>query len=241
MRRKIILILYVAVFFLIGGCAPKEYRVNPEFTSLSKEIRNPILPHPKIEVYELTAGGVRELKQEWCDIGLENVATAVLQNLQSIKCKIMEKNLSPAMEEKIEDLRALYTAVSYSIQMHAMNPQSPMAFPAKMANFDYSIGPIDDLLKELGADGIILIYGSDEISTGGRQGLIAAGLIVGLATGVYAGPRVGITSINASIINPDGKIIWYSSKASGGHDLRDKESVDKIIQQLFADFPKLGT
>jgi len=145
------------------------------------------------------------------------------------------------MEEKIEDLRTLYISVSYSIQMHAMNPQSPMAFPTKIADFDYSIGPIDDLLEELGADGIILVYGSDEISTGGRQGLIAAGLLVGLATGVYTGPRVGITSINASIINPDGKIIWYSSKAGGGYDLRDKETVDKIIKQLFTDFPKLGT
>ena len=241
MRRKIILILYVVMFFLFGGCAPKEYRVNPDFASLSKEIRIPILAHPKVEVYELTAGGVRELKQEWSDIGLENVATAVLQNLQGIKCQIMEKNLSPEMEEKIEDLRALYLAVSYSIQMHAINPQSPSAFPTKIANFDYSIGPIDDLLKELGADGIILIYGSDEISTGGRQALIATGIIVGAVTGVFAVPRAGITSINASIINPDGKIIWYSSKAGGGHDLRNKESVNKIIQQLFADFPKLGT
>jgi len=241
--RKTLLLCICAVFFsLLAGCAPKEYRLNPEFTSLSKEIRHPVLAHPKVEVYELTAGGVRELKQEWCNIGLENVASAVLQNLQGIQYQIMDKDLTPELEEKIEDVRALYNAVSYSIQVHAMNPESPNAFPAKIANFDYSIGPIEDILQELDADGIILVYGSDEISTGGRQGLMAAGIIVGAFTGVYVAPRSGITSINASIINPEGTIIWYSSKASAGtHDLRNKESVDKIIQELFSDFPKLGT
>jgi hypothetical protein len=243
MRQKIILILLVVMFSLNFGCVPKHYRVNPEFATLSKEIEHPILAHPKIKVYELTAGGVRELKQEWCDIGLENVTGAVLQNLKGIKCQIMGEKLAPELEEKIEDLRALYKAVSYSIHMHAMNEQNnPNVFSTKIANFDYSIGPIDDILNEIEADGIILVYGSDEISTGGRQALMAAGLIVGGITGTYAGPRGGITSVNASIINRDGKIIWYSSKVSSGNaDLRNKESVDKIIQQLFADFPRLGS
>lgn len=243
MRQKNILILLVVMFSLNFGCVPKQYRVNPDFASLSQEIQNPILAHPKVKVYELTAGGVRELKQEWCDIGLENVTGAVLQNLKGIKCQIMDKELAPELEEKIEDVRALYTAVSYSIHMHAMNEQNnPNAFSTKIANFDYSIGPIEDILNEIEADGIILVYGSDEISTGGRQALMAAGLIVGGITGVYAGPRGGITSVNASIINRDGKIIWYSSKISSGEgDLRNKESVDKIIQQLFAGFPRLGS
>jgi hypothetical protein len=242
MAKKVFLTILVLVFSLNFGCVPKQYRVNPEFASLSKEIHHPILAHPKIEVYELTAGGVRELKQEWCEVGLENVTGAVLQNLKGIKCQIMDKELPPELEEKIEELRALYTAVSYSIHMHAMNQQSPDAFPTKFANFDYSIGPIDDILKELEADGIILIYGSDEISTGGRQALMAAGLIVGAVTGVYAAPRSGITSVNAAIIDTNGKIIWYSSKATAGqHDLRDKESVNNIIQQLFKDFPQLGS
>lgn len=242
MSRKIVIILLIVFFSLNCGCVPKQYRVHPQFENLSRDIYNPILAHPSVEIYELTAGGVRELKQEWCDIGLDNVARSVLRNMQGIKCQIMEKELDPELEEKIEDLRALYAAVSFSIQMHVMNEQSPHVFRNKIENFDYSIGPIEDILQQLDADGIILVYGSDEISTGGRQALTAAGLIIGAFTGVYAGPRSGITSVNASIIDPSGKIIWYSSNVTAGqHDLRNKESVDKIIQQLFADFPQLGS
>jgi hypothetical protein len=242
MVKKIILVFMLAVFSLSVGCVSKQYRVNPEFSALSKEIRNPILAHPKVEVYELSAGGMRVLKEEWCTIGRVNVTGAVLQNLQGIKYQIMDKGLSPEMEEKIEDLLSLYAAVSLSIQVHAMNGQSPQAFPTKMQNFDYSIGPIDDILEELEADGMILVYGSDEISTTGRQALIAAGIIAGAATGTYGAPRSGITRVNASVIDPNGKIIWYSSKVSAGqHDLRNRESVDSLIQQLFADFPLTGS
>jgi DNA-binding PadR family transcriptional regulator len=243
MSRKIIITLIAVLFSLHIGCVPKQYMVNPDFANLSREINNPILAHPTVKVYELTAGGVRELKQEWCDISYDNIVGSVLDNLEGVKCQIMGDEISPELEEKIEDLRALYAAVSYSINLHATNQQSPHAFPHKIENFDYTVGPIDDILEELGADGIVLVYGSDEISTGGRQALMAVGMIVGAAVGGgYAGPRVGVTSVHASIINPDGKIIWYSSKVSAGeHDLRKKESTDKIIQQLFLDFPRLGT
>lgn len=233
----------VAVLFSLNiGCVPKQYMVNPDFANLSKEINSPILAHPTVKIYELTAGGVRELKQEWCDIGFDNIVGAVLENLKGVKCQIMGDEISPELEEKIEDVRALYAAVSYSIQLHATSQQSPYAFPHKIENFDYTVGPIDDILQELGADGIILVYSSDEISTGGRQALMAVGMIVGAAAGTYAGPRAGLTTVNASIINRDGKIIWYSSKVtSGQHDLRKKESVDTLIQQLFLDFPRLGS
>ncbi len=241
MVKKIIFSIILAVFSINVGCVSQQYRVNPEFRALSREIRNPILVLPKVEVYELTAGGVREPKQEWSNIGLENVTAAVLQNLQGIKYQIMDKELSPEMEEKLEDLRSLYGAVSHSIELHAMNGQSPHIFPTKIQNFDYSIGPIDDILKELEADGIIMICGSDEVSTGGRQALMAAGILASAVTGSYGALRSGITRVNASIIGANGKIIWYSSKiTSGRHDLRSRESVDNLIQQLFADFPLHG-
>jgi hypothetical protein len=107
-----------------------------------------------------------------------------------------------------------------------------------MKNFDYSIGPIDKILQKHGTDALIFVYGFDEISTGGRKALQAAGIIAGALTGVVVLPRSGFTVINAAIVDPSGAVLWYNVKGSqGGYDLRNPESATNFIRSVLSDYP----
>lgn len=231
-------------FFLISsllipfvfGCAPKTYRAHPEFEQRVKSITHPGMLPSDVKVYELTAGGVQELRDDWCKIGKENVEKSIHEAFKQRPFTVEQLLVDKEIEEEIEDIQALYRAVSLSIQLHTYNPQ--FIFPEKTKNFIYSVGPVDKILKKYGADALIFVYGFDEISTGGRKALMAAGIIVGAFTGVMIAPREGITAVSIALVDSSGTILWYNLKASaGGKDLRDFDSCSSMINNIVAEFP----
>jgi hypothetical protein len=141
------------------------------------------------------------------------------------------------LKKEIEDIRALYKAVSQSIRLHAIGP-GPYVFPDKVASFDYSIGPIDTILNRYDCDALIIVYGTDAISTGGRKALMALGAIAGAFTGVVVMPAGGATTINFAVIDEGGNILFYTSKAGAGYDLRKPESALSIVNQVVAEYPE---
>ena len=139
-----------------------------------------------------------------------------------------------AMQAPLEDLTALYRAVSYSIVEHTYQR---FPFPTKLENFDYSLGPIDDVLKRSRADALVIVYGIDQISTTGRKALRGVGLVLGSITGQ---PVVssGTTALNIALVDRSGAVLWYNiAGQDGGYDLRDPASARAFVQRLVADFP----
>jgi hypothetical protein len=229
-----LLVSLLSIFMF--ACAPKTYRTHPEFEQRVSKITNPGMLPSDVRVYELTAGGVQDLRDDWCKIGKENVQKAVYEALKQRPFKIEQLVVDKEIEEEIEDIQALYRAVSLSIQLHTYNPQ--FLFPEKVNHFVYSVGPVDKILKKYGADAIIFVYGFDEISTGGRKALQVAGIIVGAFTGVVVGPRAGITAVSVALVDSSGEILWYNLKASvGGKDLRDFDSCASMINDMIGEFP----
>jgi hypothetical protein len=229
---------FVILVFVIttSACVPPAYRKHTDFDTVIQNIEAPGLMPPNVKIYELTAGGVQELRDDWSEQGQSNVLNAIEKgfadkNYQIISCEIPED-----MEEEVEDILATYRAVSTSIQLHTYPGASQ--FPEKMKNFDYSLGSIESLLEPFDADAMIFVYGSDEISTGGRKALMAVGILVGAFTGVAVMPRSGITAVSIAIVDPSGRILWYSVKGSaGGQDLRKPESAASLVESILADFP----
>lgn len=231
-KRYIIFMLISCLLFLSCGCAVMKSRTHPEFEERYKNIKTSGLIPPDIEIYELSAGGVRELKDEWSEIGKENVFNALMKKFKEkgIKVDTLTK------DEEMEDTLALYRAVSMCINLHT---QGPSAFPEKQKNFDYSIGSIEKTLDKYGVDALMIVYGSDESTTGGRQALIAFGLLASIATGVPVVPRAGITTMNVALVDPSGTILWYNCKRSGAsHDLRKPEDATSFVEDIFSDFPE---
>ncbi len=235
-KKYLFLLLCFCLLWGAFGCATvTPYRAHPEFEMRIKNIKNPGLLSPDIKIYEFTAGGVRELRDDWCSTGKENVQGALIECFREKPLEIKPIMVGKEMEEEMEDIYALYRAVSTSINVYTYGD---FKFPEKMKNFDYSIGPIDKILQKHGTDALIFVYGFDEISTGGRKALLAAGIIAGALTGVVVLPRSGFTVVSAAIVDLSGTILWYNAKGSqGGYDLRNPESATKFIRSVLSDYP----
>jgi hypothetical protein len=243
-KKTVIFVLGLCLLFMAFGCAPITKTVHPEFEIRTKYIKTAGLLSPDIKIYEFTAGGMRELRDEWCAKGKENVQRAVIECLMDKPLEIKPITIDKEMEEEMEDMEdiyALYRAVSTSINFHT---QGDNKFPEKVKNFDYSIGSVDKILKRYGGDALIFVTGFDEISTAGRQALKAVGIIAGVALaaagvgGAVIVPRSGITLISIALVDSSGTILWYNIKGSqGGYDLRNPESATKFVREILSDYP----
>lgn len=234
-----VLLTILFLLLMIFGCAAPACRTHPEFETRSKTIKTVGMFPPDIKIYQLTAGDVRELMDDWCAKGKENVTKSIVEGFKEKPIQLKSLTLDEESKEEIEDIVALYEAVSVSIYLHTYSPA--FLFPEKQKNFDYSIGSVEEVLKKCKADALIFVYGSCEISTGGRQALMATGILLTGVTGVYVGPRAGITTISVALIDKSGSILWYSvksDKGSWGYDLRNPESAEKLVKSILSDFSR---
>jgi hypothetical protein len=237
-----ILIGFCSLLMVLGCATGGSYRINPVFESRSQEIKTAGLLSPDIKVYELTAGGVRELKDEWCAKGRENVQGALIECLRKKPLEIRPIVVEKQFEEEMEEIYALYRAVNFSILSHTYGN---LTFPEKMKNFDYSIGSIEEISRTYGAEALIFVYGSDEISTAGRLAAQALGVFAGALVGAFTGvmvvpaPRSGMTALSVAVVDPSGTILWYNMKQSGGYyDLRKPESATGLVMDLLTGYPE---
>lgn len=234
-KNTLFLLCFCLLWGAFGCASVTPYRAHPEFEVRSRNIKTFGLLSPDIKIYEFTAGGLRELRDDWCAVGKENVQGALIGCFREKPFEIKPITVDKEMEEEMEDIYALYRAVVRSINTYTYGD---FKFPGKMKHFDYSIGPIDQILQKHGADGLIFVYGFDEISTSGRKALQTTAVIVGALAGVYVVPRSGITVVSAALVDPSGAILWYNVKGSqGGYDLRNRESATKFIRSVISDYP----
>ncbi len=235
--KQFVPLIFMLTIFVLFGCAPKTYKTHPQFNTNCKLIKSYCLIKPDVEICEISAGGVTEIRDDWCAQGLENVVGALEKTLDLKKVNYKRITIDDDFKKEIEDIQALYRAVSQSIRLHAIGP-GPYVFPDKAASFDYSVGPIDTILDRYDCDALIIVYGTDAISTGGRKALMALGVLAGAFTGVVVMPAGGITTINFALIDEGGNILYYTSKAGGGFDLRKPESALSLVNQVIADYPE---
>jgi hypothetical protein len=242
-KKFTLFLLSFCLLWGVFGCASvpppiTPYRAHPEFEMRTKNIKTLGLLSPDIKIYEFTAGGMRELRDDWCAVGKENVQRALIGCFREKPFEIKPIVVDKEMEEEMEDIYALYRAVVRSINFYTYGQ---FKFPQKMKNFDYSVGPIDKVLQKHGADGLIFVYGFDEISTGARKALQTTAVIVGAIAGVYVVPRSGITVVNVALVDPSGAILWYNVKGSEGvYDLRNRESATKFVRSVISDYPGMA-
>ena len=239
-------VVLAIVILLSAGCVTtpdwyrkyqQPYRAHPELDRRARTVRVVGLLPPDIKIYELSAGGVSELRDEWSAAGREAVVQGLTEVFSERGIAIRPLVVEPALQRPVEDVTVLYRAVSSSIIEHTYK-QYP--FQTKLENFDYSVGSLDPLLQRHQADAMVIVYGIDEISTNGRKALRGVGLVLGAVTGQ---PVVssGMTALNIALVDRSGTVLWYKIAGdSGGFDLRDAKSAKAFVQRLVADFPAVG-
>ncbi len=221
----------------LAACATPSgpsVRLHPQYKERLGGARSIGVVPPKVVVFELDAGGVRQPKDDWSAAARTNVSAAVVNGLRGAGYDA--KLLDPAADVKddLEEVRLLYEAVASSI-VYATYGQK---FPAKVQNFDYSLGDVSKLLDRLGVDVLAIPYGSDEISSGGRKATQAVGIAAAILLGVGAVQRSGATFVNLAIVDRSGAVVWFNIRGAGGsYDLRDPASAQEMVGKLVQDLP----
>ena len=82
-KKNIVVSLLVFSFlFLFSSCISAINSNVPELEAQAKNIKKIVLLPPEINVCELTAGGVKERREQWCETGKKNVEKALAETLK---------------------------------------------------------------------------------------------------------------------------------------------------------------
>ncbi len=239
MRRgvmKIVLGLAAAgLLVVLAGCMPAvKWGLHPELTERAKAVHAIGVAPASVKIYQLSAGGVKELVSEWSDSGRRNVTSAVVAEIARKSVGAQTVDAEKETADELEDVFRLYEAIATSITWHTYPGEH--LFPEKLKRFEYSVGPIDRILKKCKSDALLVVYAHDEISTGGRKALMALSSIP-LIGG--AAPHRGITAVSMGLFDRSGALLWYNDLGNAGDfDLRDSRSAAAVIHHVMATFPR---
>ena len=113
--------------------------------------------------------------------------------------------------DDVVELRSLYRNVNRAIQLHAYGPQ---LYPDRSRQIDYGVGSVFGLLESGNADALVLITGRQTVS--------------GHSPGAW---------ISAAVVEPTGKIIWYSVQGTSGPDaVGDRQTVTDLTRMVIQPF-----
>ncbi len=237
-----IAIVATCLLAILAGCATVPYRTHPQFEQrVHAGMRVALLP-PDVKVYEISAGEVPELIDEWSAAAQTNVTTAVSRQFPSggmFTIMEFDPEQFETSKEEYEDARALFRAVSLSAALHTY-PDSAAQLETKMKKFEYSLGPLPQIRESSGADAVLFIQASDQISSGGRVARNVAVTVVGALFGVIIIPSGGISYLSAALVDVQtGDVLWFSKHAEmGAHDLRKPDSADSFVAEAFEAFAR---
>jgi hypothetical protein len=239
-NAKVATVLFACLLFSACATAP-GYRANPQLNEKLNTARTLMVIPLAVDVYQISAGGVAEKMDEWSFKAKRNVMMAIQDELQTKPLLIVkpfeETLLSDDQKSNLEETRALFNAVNYSVIIHTYGPPE-QRFSEKVKNFDYSLGPeVKELARD--TDTLLFVSCSDQIATAGRKALQAGSIILGALVGVQITPAFGATTIYVALVDADsGSILWYNFHGSrGDHDLRDPMDASTLVKGLFKDFP----
>ncbi len=226
--------LFLAGIFLFTcspGVAGAFSLSHPEVAARLSNVKAIGLAPPDIRIYELSAGGVSEIKEDWSAKAKENVTRSLLERFPGKLVEVKKDALEKSVREDMDDVLALYKIVVGSYITHA---EGPNAFPVKRDVSAYALGSLESLFAALKVDALLVVYGSDRISTGGRKALA----VLGMVGGVVLAP--GVTVMNVGLVDKSGSVLWFNSKGSVvGGDFREQEGAAKFTGETLSGFPGL--
>jgi len=196
---------------------------------------------PEIKLNQLSAGGVREQREDWTEAARQN-ARATLESMRpETMVYLRDAALPQEILDEIAEVRALYRTIDANITMFG-NPW--VGLPTAAGRFDFSVGSVDKICEAVGADALLLIYGEDDYFTGSRKFMTGLGIVAGIAATAVTGspvmvtPSSGTEHISAALVARDGTLLWYEVLGSGRiGDLRDEEGLRTTLQNLLQSMP----
>jgi hypothetical protein len=171
---------------------------------------------PEIGIFEKMPDGSRLPQDIHSQKAQHHAQQAIVRQLQGRHFSVQTVDDGFMQQSEIVDIISLYRSVNRSIQLHTFGPQ---VFPTKVKAFDYDLGPVARILKDSGADGLVLALGHQTTTDQPTQNWISI-----------------------AVVEPEGRIIWYGMH--GDHlkyNLQTQEGINALVAATMADFWEQGS
>jgi hypothetical protein len=211
-----------ALLPLLVACVPPPgARASPGYAAQVGAIHRVLLV-TQVKAFEAEANNAVEEKQEWTATADQVVVKTISSYLSARGFAIQSIDSGPELQDELEDVRALGNAVRAAVARATYTER----FPAKLGNFDYSVGPVSALLEKQHADALVMVYAAGVVPTTGNQIRAFAGL--------RSVPQQCWLAVE--LIASSGAVLWYDQAGLGGSDLNATGAVDKLARTIFTDF-----
>lgn len=242
MPRAFRLFILPAAVALLAGCAAGpstrlHYTIKQE--PGSRPLQQVVLLPVDVDVYEMSAGGIKEEVPDWSDVAEENVRNALLVSKDPEgKCCVTREVNSTSLTEEERGILEEHLALFNTVAANAMWADLPVnsAWHFKAQHFDYTLGNGLAFLKtNYGIDAGLIILGEDVVSTAGRKTTAVVGAMVGFIV-----PLGHSTLVGGLVDFETGDLLWLNHTVSGGNaDLRERGSALGLARELMAGYPAL--
>ena len=241
MHRKALLIAMVAIFLSACQALPTHrlhHRVLSDHSLVDAQSRILLLPL-KIEVKEMSAGGLSDVVPEWTDQAkrhlranlLQEGESALVANQQIVELPALSDEERASLEEHVSLAKLVWA------DAHVLTHFGGPAWAHKAKHFDYGIGPgLAHLADKANADKALIIIGEDVHTTSGRKamaiGLAALGVAVPLGHTILVGKLVDLRS---------GDVLWMNTWVSAGDtSLLEYADAGSALRALFDGYPGIA-
>ncbi len=206
--------------FILFGCAsPKSVRVD--YTQRASKIRSIGIVAPDITYYDVSFGGVREKNDESSEQANRNLVDAIQAALSSRGFEVKMIAREGDLKQSLDEVVGLFSLIAWSYQKHVLANKEEELFPHKAEAFDYSVGPLDEILDARKVDALILVDG------------------IGQGNGLFV---TGGTAILIALVDRTGVLLWFEKYAgirgNFAYDIRDAKDVRKAVNKMIEKLPE---
>ena len=211
--------LFLLLLLVLSGCAPKK--VHTDYSARAAKIRALGIIAPDIEFDDVHFGGVREKRYDWSDQANRNIIEALTRKLSARGFAVKAIPRDGEYRQTVEEIDGLFSSIVWSFRRYA-SAEGKTQFPHKVASFEYSIGPVGDLLDAFHVDALIVVVGIGQE----RSLFITGGAVVAM-----------------TLVDRTGELLWFEhvikrDQAFMSWDLRIRDQADSIITSMLEEMPE---
>ena len=119
MRGRIAWLLIAALAVATAGCAPVLQSNRAELDIRAKKLRTIGLLPPDTKICELSAGGIKEQRDDWCVAGRKNLAKTITDDLTGKGVVVSPVKVSSDLTNEVDEVKTLYRTVMQNVYRHA--------------------------------------------------------------------------------------------------------------------------
>lgn len=229
--------LRLLLALLLAGCSSMPAYVKPALDPARVGgLQRVVLMPPRLQMMEVSAGGVPEPVRAWAEEARVGVEAAVRRELsRRTAAELVDPPVLEAPQQlALERHGAFFRRVAQ--QLAAVRDMRDTAWTSRRGELDYSIGPgLAGVAEACGCDAALFVDGVDYVSTPGRRVLLV------LSTLMFGLPVIppGAAYLQAGLVDlRSGDVLWLGRDYSMTlGDLREATAVDKLLANIFAEFP----